>query len=561
MARSTVKPFRVSPLSWPLDAGQIKGLSDMLEDIYQRLRENDSGFDAIDADDITEGTLDADRTETVAGVAGTYGDATNVPQVTVDTHGRVVAAVEVPLSLPATTHDLLSATHPDTVAASPALGDLVIAQAGAGSATPIAWLDGLPFDYLPTSRDNGGEAYWLDGLPAAGLVSSGAVKWKRLAKGTAGQSLVSTALGVEWGAAGGGGSSAGDPVGAHAQQSGDVSVTSAVETAISLGATSFDNGGFWVIGAPTRMTVPNGQDGYYLVHAQATFSNPVIGFTLLRIYKNGAQIAEQEITADNTASPTTGGKQVSVIANLVAGDYIEVKVYVSNSLGATTMKGGAASTFVQITKLLQSETIGELLPTPTRGTLVKGNAAGTAYDALAVGAAGTVLLSDGTDPGWSTRPTLRDVAEVITGVWDFSNGLKERGRSALIGEWTSAAYAAGNFTGSGAMTWGVDAADQVDLAIAQIGKTVLMAWRIDSTDVAGVADNTLFITIPGGLTAAKLSIGVLLYSDAGGAFQNGVAQAVGGDTRIWLLKSPVANWTLTAADNSSFRGFIIFTVA
>lgn len=554
--------FRLADLTWPLTDYQLKSLNDMLGDIYQRLKELDAdsggGTATTDASDLVTGTLDSARLPTSGVSAGTYGDATHVPQVAVDTKGRVTSAVDVAITAP--THSLLSATHPDTTPATPTLGDVLIAQAGAAIASQSYWFDGLPFATVATPRANTGQSYWSDGLPADGLVSSGAVTWKKLAKGTVGQVLVSTALGVEWGS-GSSGSTSGSPISAHAQQSGDVSVTSAVETTVSFGATSFDTSSFWAAASPTRLTVPTGQTGYYLVLGQITFANPIVGFAIGRIYKNGVQIAEQEITADNTVSPATGGRQVSIISSCVAGDYFEMKVYVSNSLGASTMKGGAASTFLQTAKLLQSETVGSLMPTSTRGTIPKGNAAGTAYDGLAVGAANTVLLSDGTDPSWSTRIPARDVVENISAAWGFAAGLTERSRSAKIGEWTDVAFAAGNFSGSGTQTWTLTSGDQLSYRYMAIGKTLWILFDLETTSVGGVADVDLRLALPAGFTTASVSItGNFLYIDNGAASDIGYVRISGvGQSYIQLRKRDSSNWT-ASVNNTSAIGTVMLEV-
>lgn len=78
--------------------------------------------------------LSANRTLSLANsgvAAGTYGDATNVPQCTYSALGLATTCVNVAISASAAPHNFFSATHPDTVVGSPVRGDVVI-----GNSTP-----------------------------------------------------------------------------------------------------------------------------------------------------------------------------------------------------------------------------------------------------------------------------------------------------------------------------------------------------------------------------------------------------------------------------------------
>src|SRR6266542_1612407 len=269
-------PYRPNPLEFPLTAQQVDGLDRTIDDIYDELRRLTSGthkilstthddtivetpvdgdliyysgswrrlgigsngsflqvvtgapawgvngalLEDLNATKITSGTLDPARLAASGVTAGTYGDATHVAQVTVDAKGRVTAAVDVAISIPPATHSFLSTTHPDTDPASPTLGDIVVAQNSGALDVGKYFIDGQPFDYLPNANDPGAEAFWLDGLPAVGLISSGSVKWARKANGTPGYVLTAGATGPDWQPAA---TSAGDY--AFVYRASDVSVT------------------------------------------------------------------------------------------------------------------------------------------------------------------------------------------------------------------------------------------------------------------------------------------------------------------------------------------------
>ena len=109
---------------------------------------------------------------------------------------------------------------------------------------------------------------------------------------------------------------------------------------------------------------------------------------------------------------------------------------------------------------------------------------------------------------------LGDYAGVITGSApdDTIKGIKtadimatggyyERSRNKRLGEWTTVAYASGNFTASNSRTWTVASGDQRTYKYMLIGKTMWLTVTIDTSSVSGTCSN-LFVAIPGGFAAA-----------------------------------------------------------
>lgn len=447
-------------------------------------------------------------------------------------------------------HNLLSAHHADTVAATPPeVGDVVVARAQDAVDSLKYWFDGGSLPVMSTSLD--GQKFWFDGHAGDALAVT-TPKWQRLAKGVAGQALVATASGVDWGAAGAT-SGAGDPVAVHAQQAGSVTLPQGTAITISFAAVTYDTSGFWSSGAPTRLTIPTGHSGLYVLTGQADITLAVSALLTLELYKNGVLIAEAEFSA-----PTTGGHQVAVVADLLAGDYIEMKARLAAAGADATVAGGSNATFLQATKALRSETVGELLPDPLRGVLLKGNAAATAYERLTIGSVDQVLISDGNDPLWSSRPTLEDLAESVTGVWEFVNGFKERGRTAKVMEWTTVSYAAGDFTAS-AGTWTVDSGDLLGFRYALSGKTMFVQFLIVTSDVS-LATEKLKVRIPGGYTAAARFDNFGFAIDNGGTAEAATLTTAAGGTTIDCGLLDGTNWAATAADNTAITGEIFFEV-
>lgn len=113
-------------------------------------------------------------------------------------------------------------------------------------------------------------------------------------------------------------------------------------------------------------------------------------------------------------------------------------------------------------------------------------------------------LTTGTlnDSRLSTKVPLRDVNEAISGVYAFTNGFKERSRTALVGEGNAVAFSAANFTATGAMTWTVASGNITNFRYAQVGKRFFLDFCIESTTVGGTAGLALQFAIPGGVVPA-----------------------------------------------------------
>lgn len=136
------------------------------------------------------------------------------------------------------------------------------------------------------------------------------------------------------------------------------------------------------------------------------------------------------------------------------------------------------------------------------------------------------------------------------GVARFDDGVEERGRTTLMGEWANVTYAAGNFTAGGTQTWTVDSGDIATNGYTEVGLTQTYAVVLLTTSVGGVANPELRIAIPNGRTAARTTAGSCVGLDNGSSF-NGFWQATGGNTYISVYKDPTAGSNWTAAANTT----------
>ncbi len=155
--------------------------------------------------------------------------------------------------------------------------------------------------------------------------------------------------------------------------------------------------------------------------------------------------------------------------------------------------------------------------------------------------------------GASYPPTQNKLFEISN-----SGQLFERARTVAIGEWTSVAHNAGNFSANGTMTWTVDLADQQTFQYMLVGKTLFVNLYVANATTGGVANTQLWAAIPGGFTSAKAVSFAGWASDNGVGIPTVVSIGVGG-TAIVISRADLANWSLSA-NNNQVRFGIAFEV-
>lgn len=106
------------------------------------------------------------------------------------------------------------------------------------------------------------------------------------------------------------------------------------------------------------------------------------------------------------------------------------------------------------------------------------------------------------------------------------------------------AFAAGNFTGNGSMTWTVISAGQSTFTFAIIGKTLTVWFNIGGT-VGGTPNTALQIAIPGGFAAAaQTSIGQCsVFNNAVWSISACQVNPSGTVIQIFTTASGSVNWT------------------
>lgn len=137
----------------------------------------------------------------------------------------------------------------------------------------------------------------------------------------------------------------GTGVGAKAYNSTLQSIPNTTYTALTLDSERWDTDGFHSTSSNTsRMTIPVGLSGKYLVTASSQSASNGTGDRYITFFVNGVNVGPQtwSVGSTSTTEPQTTG-----ILDLVAGDYVEAYIW-QNSGGALNY-GDATNAYVQTT--------------------------------------------------------------------------------------------------------------------------------------------------------------------------------------------------------------------
>lgn len=193
--------------------------------------------------------------------------------------------------------------------------------------------------------------------------------------------------------------------------------------------------------------------------------------------------------------------------------------------------------------------------TPTFSTVTVSSSGASALDVAGGVNAGSgnvgIIGTDGRIPAISSTYFASLSGANLTGVPS----------SALTNTWTSVAYNAANFTGSGGMAWGVDSGDQITFKYNVIGKLMTVIFYFSGTDVTAPVGTDLRVVIPGGFTAASnVRSASLWYNDAPSEGVGLIVVGAGNTYMQFYKANSGSNWTATATDNTTVSGAITFEI-
>lgn len=121
-----------------------------------------------------------------------------------------------------------------------------------------------------------------------------------------------------------------DPPRCRVTNSADISINNTTATALTFNTETHDDGGMHSTTSNTsRVTVPSGGDGWYVITGNVEFKNNATGQRAIAILLNGtSNIATQRAVSASSSTNT----QLSVATQypLAAGDYIELTAYQSS---------------------------------------------------------------------------------------------------------------------------------------------------------------------------------------------------------------------------------------
>jgi hypothetical protein len=186
-------------------------------------------------------------------------------------------------------------------------------------------------------------------IDAAGdlIVGTAADTAGRLAIGTNGQVLQSNGTTAVWATPASGASFAGCSIYNTTTQS----IPNATNTAVTFNSENFDTDGFHDTSTDTsRITIPTGKGGKYLITYLIVFRNNGTGYRNVDLIKNGTVGFHSCGYAAVTSSSAYVGESGSSIVDLAAADYFEMFV-TQNSGGSLGTQGTADGTQIQVSYL------------------------------------------------------------------------------------------------------------------------------------------------------------------------------------------------------------------
>ena len=127
------------------------------------------------------------------------------------------------------------------------------------------------------------------------------------------------------------------------------------------------------------------------------------------------------------------------------------------------------------------------------------------------------------------------------------------------GAYIATTFAAGDYTGNGAMTFTVASGDVITNTSCLVGKLLYFTVRLFTASVGGTPNDQLHVAIPNGYSAVASVLFPARLSDNGGASTFGHVRCSAAGTTCFVSKLDGSNWT-AAADTTAFDFAVIIEV-
>jgi hypothetical protein len=116
-------------------------------------------------------------------------------------------------------------------------------------------------------------------------------------------------------------------------------IAGSTATAVAFDAEEYDVGTLHDNATnPSRITVPVGGDGLWLIIGQLSWEANATGLRQAWVYKNGSRVAIDEVPPDTT--PVAISNQVACLQEAVAGDYFELYARQTGAATLAVIGGG-----------------------------------------------------------------------------------------------------------------------------------------------------------------------------------------------------------------------------
>jgi hypothetical protein len=176
------------------------------------------------------------------------------------------------------------------------------------------------------------------------IKGTGSGTFDRLGIGSSGQVLTVTAGAPAWATP----ASTNTVVGCSIYNSAVQTVANATASLVSFNSEYFDTNGFHDNATNnSRITIPTGKSGYYLITASLGYNFNATGFRETKILLNGSQL---QATYNLVTSVGYTTQTFACVANLTAADYIQLTTYQSSggSLDSSNTQNNLSAIFLGV---------------------------------------------------------------------------------------------------------------------------------------------------------------------------------------------------------------------